>query len=99
MRTLPLAGKEEEGNRPQDCPVEDMVGRAQERTVAGHRFEKHSDLRRRRQHAILDFSSIGGHTQATMRSKARALELPTPLPVQLLAFGLVILSILVILPH
>ena len=47
----------------------------------------------------LDFSSIGGHTQTTMRSKARALELPTPLAVRLLALGFVILSIVVILPR
>jgi hypothetical protein len=47
----------------------------------------------------LDFSSTGGHTQTTMRSKARALELPTPLAVMLLALGFVILSIVVILPH
>jgi hypothetical protein len=47
----------------------------------------------------LDFSPIGGHTQTTMRSKARALELPTPLAVRLLALGFVILSIVVILPR
>ena len=47
----------------------------------------------------LDFSPIERHTQATMTSKARALELPTPLPVQLLALGLVILSVIVILPR
>ena len=47
----------------------------------------------------LDFSSIGGHTQATMRSKARALELPVPLAVRLLALAFVVLSIIVILPR
>jgi hypothetical protein len=47
----------------------------------------------------LDFSPVDGHTQATMRSKARALELPTPLAVRLLALGFVILSIVVILPR
>ena len=47
----------------------------------------------------LDFSFIHGHTQTTMRSKARALELPTPLAVTLLALGFVILSIVVILPR
>jgi hypothetical protein len=34
-----------------------------------------------------------------MRSKARALELATPLAVRLLALGFVILSIVVILPR
>jgi hypothetical protein len=47
----------------------------------------------------LDFSPVDGHTQTTMRSKARALELPTPLAVPLLALGFVILSIVVILPR
>jgi len=55
--------------------------------------------RRGNRAAILDFSSIRGHTQTTMRSKARALELRTPLAVGLLALGFVILSIIVILPH
>jgi hypothetical protein len=34
-----------------------------------------------------------------MTAKARALELPSPLPAQLLVLGLVILSIIVILPR
>jgi hypothetical protein len=49
--------------------------------------------------AFLDFSCKDGHTQATMRTKARALELPTTLAVRLLALGFVILSIIVILPR
>jgi hypothetical protein len=47
----------------------------------------------------LDFSSIERHTQATMTRQARALELPTPLALRLLALGFVVLSIIVILPR
>jgi hypothetical protein len=34
-----------------------------------------------------------------MASKVRALELPSPVPALLLAFGLVVISIVLILPH
>ena len=49
--------------------------------------------------ARLTAGSGRGHTGSTMASKARALELPSPLPAQLLAFGLVLVTIILILPR
>ncbi len=88
MRAPPLAGKEE-GKRLEGAAVW---------ALSGHRFEKHSDPSLRWQR-LLDTLIGRGHTATTMTRKARALELPSPLPVALLALGLVILSIVVILPH
>jgi hypothetical protein len=47
----------------------------------------------------LDKEDARGHTQTTMTSSARVLEPRSPLAVQLLVLGLVILSVIVILPR
>ena len=47
----------------------------------------------------LDRTVARRHTQTTMNRTALALELRTPLPARLLMLGLVILTVIVILPH
>jgi hypothetical protein len=64
----------------------------------GHRFEKHSDPRLRWQR-LLDSTTARRHTDSTMASKTRALELPSPVPAILLALAFVVISIVLILPR
>ena len=47
----------------------------------------------------LDRTTARGHTQCTMTRSAQALELRAPLTAQLLVLGLVILTVIVILPR
>jgi hypothetical protein len=47
----------------------------------------------------VDKQSRRGHTQRTMTRPAQALELRTPVFMRLLVLGLVILSVIVILPR
>src|SRR5437763_12829305 len=88
VRAPPLAGKEE------DQRLEAEIVKAR----PGHRFEKHSECRLCWQR-LLDSATGRRHTGSTMASKARTLEHPSPLPVLLLAFGLVVISIVLILPR
>jgi hypothetical protein len=59
-------------------------------------YQKHSEARPFRQ-LKLDSAPTGRHTQATMTRQARALELPSPLPAQVLVLGLVLLTIIVVI--
>jgi hypothetical protein len=47
----------------------------------------------------LDSARIGRHTQSKMTRSSRALVLPTPLAARFAVLGLVILTVIVILPH
>ena len=94
VRAPPLAGKEE------DQRLEAEIVKAR----PGHRFEKHSERRCLWQRmwslylVKLDNTDACRQTQITMIRSARVLESRTPLAARLLAPGLVILTIIVILP-
>ncbi len=87
-RSLPLPGKEED----QRLQAAEVVARS------GHRFEKHSG---KCSHLAtpLDTRKGRGHTAMTMNRQTRALELPSPITVTLLALGFIVFSIVLILPR
>ena len=92
---------EKEGKRAQ---AEETVGRVQVKALTLHRFQKHSESRRLWQQPgslyvlKLDNRDACRHTQMTMIRSALALESLTRTRALRLVPGLVILTVIVILP-
>jgi hypothetical protein len=79
----------------------DQAERNQEWALAGHRFQKHSDLHQRKQLPLLklDTRLRCRHTRLTVTRPTRTLELVSPVKAQLLALGMFIVVTILILPR
>ena len=95
---------EEEGKRAQAEDSTITAGREEMWALLDHRFQKHSEgrpvwQRGRPLYLVkLDNTDACRHTQITMIRSARVLELRTPLRALSLVLGLIILTVIVILP-
>ena len=97
-------GEEEEGKRAQAGGAGIRAGRVEMWALPDHRFQKHSETRPLWQQGRslylvkLDNTDACRHTQMTMTHSACVLEPRSRLATRLLVPGLVILTVIVILP-
>jgi hypothetical protein len=86
--TPPLAGK-------------DRAERERDEAQGGHRFKNHSVRYSGKQLSLLKLDRLlrRRHTQTTVTSRARTVELVPPLQAQLAVLGMIIVVVLLILPR